>query len=184
MVLLFWYWLTQVVLEKRPLNECSSNVVFLSQMIFVIDSIMFTFSTVDIWVIFSDICVAFVAESEAFAANNGCLCLETSAKDSVNVGRLFTMISTFFNCQNSCVYCLALASESLHKGNSAPFFGGLVVEGERMRPVGDFSLISALYFLRYFDTHLDDWKDTQPVIKEHLEKKTRRALANPFLPGE
>jgi len=25
MVLLFWCWLTQVVLEKRPLNECRSS---------------------------------------------------------------------------------------------------------------------------------------------------------------
>jgi len=27
LVLSFWYWLTQVVLEKRPLNGCSSRVV-------------------------------------------------------------------------------------------------------------------------------------------------------------
>jgi len=33
------------------------------------------------------------AEAEAFAANHGCLCVETSAKDAVNVGQLFTMIS-------------------------------------------------------------------------------------------
>jgi len=25
LVLLFWYWLTQVVLEKRPLNGCNSS---------------------------------------------------------------------------------------------------------------------------------------------------------------
>ena len=25
MVLLFWCWLTQVILDKRPLNECSSS---------------------------------------------------------------------------------------------------------------------------------------------------------------
>jgi len=25
LVLLFWYWLTQIVLEKRPLNGCSSS---------------------------------------------------------------------------------------------------------------------------------------------------------------
>jgi len=33
------------------------------------------------------------AEAEAFAANHGCLCIETSAKDAVNIGQLFTMIS-------------------------------------------------------------------------------------------
>jgi len=27
MVLPFWYWLTQVVLEKRPFSRCSSDVV-------------------------------------------------------------------------------------------------------------------------------------------------------------
>jgi len=37
------------------------------------------------------------AEAEAFAANSGCLCLETSAKDAVNIGRLFTMISKFYH---------------------------------------------------------------------------------------
>jgi len=36
----------------------------------------------------------FVAEAEAFAANHGCLYIETSAKDAVNVGQLFIMIST------------------------------------------------------------------------------------------
>ena len=38
----------------------------------------------------------FAAEAEAFAANHGCLCLETSAKDAVNISHLFTLISTFF----------------------------------------------------------------------------------------
>jgi len=27
LVLLFWYWLTQVVLEKRPLNGCSVVII-------------------------------------------------------------------------------------------------------------------------------------------------------------
>ena len=27
LVLLFWYWLTQIVLEKRPLNGCSVVVL-------------------------------------------------------------------------------------------------------------------------------------------------------------
>ena len=35
------------------------------------------------------------AEAEAFAANNACLYLETSAKESTNIAQLFTMISTF-----------------------------------------------------------------------------------------
>ena len=29
LVLPFWYWLTQVVLEKRPLNGCNSVVVLM-----------------------------------------------------------------------------------------------------------------------------------------------------------
>jgi len=33
------------------------------------------------------------AEAEAFAANESCLCLETSAKDAVNIDQLFTIIS-------------------------------------------------------------------------------------------
>ena len=28
LVLLLWYWLTQVVLEKRPLNRCSTSTLF------------------------------------------------------------------------------------------------------------------------------------------------------------
>jgi len=36
-----------------------------------------------------------VTEAEAFTANHGCLYIETSAKDAVNVGQLFTVISMF-----------------------------------------------------------------------------------------
>jgi len=47
--------------------------------------------------------MAVAAEAEAFAANHGCLCVETSAKDAVNIGQLFMMISML-----SCVYIFSL----------------------------------------------------------------------------
>jgi len=44
-------------------------------------------------------------EAEAFAANHGCLCLETSAKDAVNIGQLFTMISMCYRAAVQLTNC-------------------------------------------------------------------------------
>ena len=43
LVLPFWYWLTQVVLEKRPVNGCSSSVSSYKDWCKYLDSQQFLF---------------------------------------------------------------------------------------------------------------------------------------------